>query len=83
VPLHGLDGTAPTAAKPPRAVLVLGCAAAAVIVAAGVQAAAWLVGPVSLALVVVESADDHRRPLVGAALSTDPPAAPTRPDEES
>jgi hypothetical protein len=29
-----------------------------------------------------EPSDDHRRPLVGAALSTDPPAEPTRPDEK-
>jgi predicted PurR-regulated permease PerM len=69
VPLHGLDGTAVTgAAKPPRAVLVLGCAAAAVIVAAGVQAAAWLVGPVSLALVVVITIHPVRRRLVGLGL---------------
>jgi AI-2 transport protein TqsA len=69
VPLHGLDGSAVAgAAKLPRAVLVLGCAAAAVIVAAGVQAAAWLVGPVSLALVVVITIHPVRRRLVGLGL---------------
>ncbi|MCO1660609.1 AI-2E family transporter [Pseudonocardia sp. S2-4] len=51
------------AAKPPRALLVLGGAAAAVIVAAGLQAAAWLVGPVFLALVVVITVHPVRRRL--------------------
>jgi AI-2 transport protein TqsA len=69
VTLHGLDGTAVAgAARHPRAVLVLGCAAAAVVVAAGVQAAAWLVGPVSLALVVVITLHPVRRRLVGLGL---------------
>ncbi|WP_214407093.1 AI-2E family transporter [Pseudonocardia lacus] len=62
MPLHGVDGPAATgAAKPPRALLVLGGAAAAVIVAAGLQAAAWLVGPVFLALVVVITVHPVRR----------------------
>jgi AI-2 transport protein TqsA len=69
VPLHGLDGTAVTrAATLPRAVLVLVSAAAAVIVASGVQAAAWLVGPVSLALVVVITIHPVRRRLVALGL---------------
>jgi AI-2 transport protein TqsA len=69
VPLHGLDGTAVTrAATLPRAVLVLISAAAAVIVASGVQAAAWLVGPVSLALVVVITIHPVRRRLVALGL---------------
>lgn len=37
----------------PRALVILLCAAAAVVVFAGVQAAAWLVGPTFLALILV------------------------------
>jgi AI-2 transport protein TqsA len=56
------------AAGPPRAQTVLHCAAAAVIVGAGVQAAAWLIGPVFLALVVVITIDPLRRRLLGLGL---------------
>jgi len=48
--------------------LVLGAAAAAVLAAAGVQAAAWLVGPVFLALVVVITVHPVRRRLLAAGL---------------
>jgi predicted PurR-regulated permease PerM len=69
VPVHGHDGTtAAGTTKPPRALLVLGCAAAVTVVAAGVQAAAWLVGPVFLALVVVITIHPVRRRLLAAGL---------------
>jgi AI-2 transport protein TqsA len=46
--------------SPPRALVVLLGAAAAVVVLAGVQAVAWLAGPVFLALVVVITLDPVR-----------------------
>lgn len=52
----------------PRALVVVGGAAATVVVAAGLQAAAWLVGPVFLALVVVITIDPVRRRLLGLGL---------------
>ncbi len=50
--------------SPPRALVLLGGAAAAVVVAAGLQAAAWLVAPVFLALVVAITVDPVRRRMV-------------------
>jgi AI-2 transport protein TqsA len=50
------DGTPPSSPRPPvlpRAFVVLVGAAAATVVAAGVQAMAWLIGPAFLALVIV------------------------------
>jgi predicted PurR-regulated permease PerM len=43
----------PPPSAPPRAVIVLVVAAAITVVAAGVQATAWLIGPAFLALVIV------------------------------
>jgi AI-2 transport protein TqsA len=53
-PVPGLDAAASQRERGlPRALIVLLGAAATVIVAAGIQATAWLVGPVFLALVIV------------------------------
>ncbi|MFC3453278.1 AI-2E family transporter [Amycolatopsis speibonae] len=52
----------------PRALVVLLGAAAAVIVLAGVNAVAWLVGPVFLALVIVITLDPVRTWLLGKGL---------------
>ena len=69
MPLHRQDGMAVTGtALLPRALVVLGCVAAAVVVAAGVQAAAWLVAPVFLALVLVITVHPVRRRLLAAGL---------------
>ena len=54
--------------SPPRALVLLGGVAAAVVVAAGLQAAAWLVAPVFLALVVAITVDPVRRRMVDRGL---------------
>ncbi|OZM83546.1 AI-2E family transporter [Pseudonocardia sp. MH-G8] len=64
----GPDTTAAGAGTGPRALVVLGGTAAAVVVAAGIHAASWLVGPVFLALVIVITIHPVRRRLVGTGL---------------
>jgi predicted PurR-regulated permease PerM len=69
VPPDAAPGAAArTVGGPPRALVVLGCAAAAVVVAAGLHAAAWLVGPAFLALVIVITVHPVRRRLLGLGL---------------
>jgi AI-2 transport protein TqsA len=58
----------PLPSSPPRALVLLGGTAAAVVVAAGLQAAAWLVAPVFLALVVAITVDPVRRRMVDLGL---------------
>jgi AI-2 transport protein TqsA len=65
------DGSLPEPARPPalpRAIVVLVGAAAAIVVAAGLQATAWLIGPGFLALVIVIVISPVERRLRGLGL---------------
>jgi AI-2 transport protein TqsA len=53
VPAPVADGAAPQRGGIPRALVILIGAAAAVVIVAGVQATAWLIGPTFLALIIV------------------------------
>lgn len=53
VPTPLANGAGPRRVALPRALVILIGAAATVVVVAGIQAAAWLIGPAFMALIVV------------------------------